>query len=60
MTSETAVSSTAGGSCLSVSLVLETGERFDGIPVLSNETSLKDFLDYALKALEVRMLGLRV
>ena len=39
-----------------VTLILESGERFDGVPVPDNEVSLKDFLDSSLKALEVKVL----
>ena len=52
MTSEAAVSSGSAGET-SVSLLLETGERFDGVSIVNSEASLKDFLDAALKALEV-------
>ena len=39
----------------SVTLVLETGERFENVPLVNREatTTLAEFLDQALKALEV-------
>ena len=53
MTSEDIISlETERENC--VSLVFETGERFGGIPAGSDGAPLKDFLDSALKALEVR------
>ena len=36
-----------------VTLVLETGEKFERIPVCNKEATLEQFLDNALKTLEV-------
>ncbi len=36
-----------------VTLTLETGETFEGVPVLNQDLTLGDFLDQALGALEV-------
>lgn len=36
-----------------VTLVLETGERFEEVPVGDLEVTLADFVDCALKSLEV-------
>ena len=36
-----------------VTLVLDTGERFEEVPVAAEDVPLAQFLDQALKALEV-------
>lgn len=36
-----------------ISLLLETGDKFENIPLTRSDVSLREFLDAALKALEV-------
>ena len=43
-----------GGEALVISLRLQSGEKFDGVPVADPAQSLAEFLDSALKQLEVR------
>lgn len=40
-----------------VTLVLETGDRFEEVPVDTQDVTLAEFLDQALKTLEVSSLS---
>ena len=42
-----------GGEQEAITLILESGETFENIPVPDDQLPLKDFLDTALKQLEV-------
>jgi hypothetical protein len=45
------------GNIRAVTLVLDVGDRFEEVPVASEDVTLALFLDHALKTLEVSLAG---